>query len=153
MRKPEVAYFLSNFYFFWKFRKRRHDTQHNDIQHNDIQQIIICDSQYKWESALTTFSITTFWHYVGCHHAECHISFSVMLNGIMLSVVMMNVMMPLKHNSKWEFRLKYAWYTSNFCLEWVNLIKVFFWHKFAHIFWKLDHCINVNIIFMCCEKI
>ncbi len=34
----------------------------------------------------------------------------------------------------------------------VNLIKLF-WHKFTHVFCKLDHCINANIIFLCCEKI
>jgi hypothetical protein len=34
----------------------------------------------------------------------------------------------------------------------VDLIKLF-WRKFIHVFCKLDHFINVTIIFLCCEKI
>jgi len=34
----------------------------------------------------------------------------------------------------------------------VNLIKLF-GHNFTHTFCKLNHCTNVTIIFLCCEKI
>ncbi len=76
----------------------RHDTQHNEIYYNDTQHIgIICDilnlhvcSTFgAMTLSITTFIITTLYHY-----AECNILFIVMLNVIMLSVIMLSFVAP-----------------------------------------------------------
>jgi hypothetical protein len=69
---------------------QHNDTQHNDIQHNDTQhKELLCDTQYKRQSALTTLSIT-----ILCYYAECRILFAIMLNVIMLNVIMLIVVAP-----------------------------------------------------------